>query len=216
MKNLLPRLLALVVVMAMAGAMPAAIVMAADGAAAGGDHAGEDHGGEGHEEATPSLLSFDPDLAIFSVIVFAILFAVLWKFAWGPISEGLDKRENMIAQEIADAEAANKKAAEMLAQYEAKMAASVEEAREIVAQAKADAEVSRQQILADAEAAAARERERAVSDIEAAKETALQEIAQQSIDRAVALASGIVSRELRPDDHSQLIRETMEQFPSQN
>jgi len=244
MKNLLPRLLVIALVAMLAGPVPATVRAADDGAVAEEPHAAGDkapaekphgaddghtadskegHGkghpeghGEGHDEGQPSLLSFDPDLAIFSVVVFAILFAVLWKFAWGPISDGLDKRENMIAQQIAEAKESNEKAAALLAQYDQKIADSVEEARVLVAQGKADAEAARQQILADAEASATRERERAVADIQNAKETALQEIAQQSIDRAVALASGIVSRELRPDDHAQLIRETMEQFPSQN
>ena len=42
-------------------------------------------------------------MATLAVVVFGILFAVLWKFAWGPISDGLDKRENMIAEQIAEA-----------------------------------------------------------------------------------------------------------------
>ena len=32
-------------------------------------------------------LSIPPDLAVFTAIIFLVLLAVLWKFAWGPIME---------------------------------------------------------------------------------------------------------------------------------
>ena len=52
------------------------------------------------EEANATPLAFDPDLAICTAIVFVALLAILWKFAWGPISAGLDKREQSIAGNI--------------------------------------------------------------------------------------------------------------------
>ena len=48
--------------------------------------------------------SWKSDLAIWTAVVFLVLLAILWKFAWGPIAEGLDKREQEIADQIAEAE----------------------------------------------------------------------------------------------------------------
>ena len=63
------------------------------------------------EEAAhkPNVMTFDPDLAIFTAIVFLMLLAVLWKFAWGPISEALDRREGIIASQIEEASAATRR-----------------------------------------------------------------------------------------------------------
>ena len=45
---------------------------------------------------------------------------------------------------------------------------------------------------------------------------AVAEIGRQGADLAVKLAGRIVRRELSPQDHSALIAEALEKFPSQN
>ena len=96
------------------------------------------------------------------------------------------------------------------------MATATEEANKIVGQARRDAEAAKDRILAEAQQLSQRERERAIEDIHAAKNVALREIAQQSVNTAVSLAGRIVHREVKPQDHAQLIREALEQFPSKN
>ena len=101
-------------------------------------------------------------------------------------------------------------------QYEAQLAAASEEARELVTQARKDAETAKDRILAEAQQAADRQRQRAVEDIQVAKNVALQEITKTSVDLAVNLAGRIVRQQLKAEDHSQLIREAMDQLPSRN
>src|SRR5687768_11894973 len=79
----------------------------------GGDHAAGDHGGHGNTNP----LSVDPDLAIFTAIVFLCLFLVLSKFAWRPIMHGLEAREKHVAGEIAAAEERHREAQELLAKH---------------------------------------------------------------------------------------------------
>ena len=57
---------------------------------------------EGVGEPPPSAnpLAFQTDLAIWTAVVFVILLAFLWKFAWGPICDGLEKREQGIVNEV--------------------------------------------------------------------------------------------------------------------
>ena len=95
----------------------------------------------GSEAAGPvSPLEWRSDLALWTAVVFLCLLAILWKFAWKPIAEGLDKRERNIADQIAQAEAANQKAKEILADYERKLAAAQEQVRAILEQGRRDAE----------------------------------------------------------------------------
>ena len=53
------------------------------------------------EEGVP--MSFKTDLAIWSLVVFLLFVFVLKKFAWGPLSAGLDAREQRIREDIAGA-----------------------------------------------------------------------------------------------------------------
>ncbi len=201
----------------------------ADGAEAHGDAAHSEHGGGhgghhdptdlSHQNAGPQLedpSQFRSDLAIWTFVVFLCLLLILGKFAWGPVMDGLEKREQSIAAMIEEAKQGQEKAAEQLKQYEAKLAAAGEEAQRLVAQARKDAEAAKERILAEAQQAASRERQRAVEDIQVAKNVALQEITKTGVDLAVNLAGRIVRQQLKAEDHSQLIREAMDQLPSRN
>jgi F-type H+-transporting ATPase subunit b len=191
--------------------------------AAPGEEAGE-HGV--HDEtnltegnASPSLPSpadMRFDLAIYTFVVFLILLAILYKFAWGPIARGLDQREETIARQIEEARLASEKAAHQLQEYEARLAAATEEARQIVGQSRKDAETAKDKIMGEARELAQKERERAVADITTAKNQALAEIAQKSVSTAVSLAGKIIRREVKPQDHEQLIGEALGQFTKLN
>lgn len=174
---------------------------------------------EGHGEAhvpNTNPLSFDPDLALFTGLVFLLLLLILWKFAWGPILTGLAAREDGIAANIDQAQQDAEAAAAKLQEYETQLTAAAEEARTIMAKAQEDAQAAADAIVAEAKEAAQRQRDRAVADIEAAKNVALGEVAQKSVDIALGLAGNIVRRQLTAEEHSELIRETLDKFPSNN
>lgn len=168
------------------------------------------------EGANDNPLAFDPDLAWCTAIVFIALLAILWKFAWGPISEGLDKREQSIAADIEEAKASFDKANATLKEYESQLASAAAETKEMLEAAKRDAAAVREKAVNEAQEAAQRERERAVADINVAKNQALQEVAGTVTDLSVALASQIVRREVNASDHANLVTEALQQLPSNN
>jgi F-type H+-transporting ATPase subunit b len=182
-----------------------------DGATHDGDAKSAD--GHGAEKPLPSPLEFDPDLAAWTFIVFLLLLAVLWKFAWGPISEALDLREQKIADNIAAAEQANLDAKRMLADYEAQLASAYEKVRAILEEARRDAEATAKQIEADAHTRVAADIERGKHEIETATAQALKELAETSANLAVDLAGRIVSAKLNPADHANLITQALAKFP---
>ena len=164
-------------------------------------------------------LSVDPDLALFTALVFVLLLAVLWKFAWGPICEALDARERRISENIAAAERAGEDARKLIGQYEDKLAGAANEVREILEEARRDADHTRQEIVEEARQAADVERRRALREIDTATTQALKELAEQSANLAVGLAGKIVRAELDAKSHSALIQESMAKFtasPSKN
>ncbi len=87
-------------------------------------------------------LVFDPDLAIFTAIVFLLLLVVLSLFAWKPLMAGLDAREKSIADMIDQAKRRSEEAGLKLQQYEQRLAAAAAEAQGMVEKARRDAQAS--------------------------------------------------------------------------
>jgi len=169
---------------------------------------GDGHGGKG--DINP--LEVRGDLALWTGVVFLLLLAVLWKYAWGPIADGLDKREKRIADEIASAEKTNVEARELLAEYQQKLAASQGEIRQMLEAARRDAEQVGQQLVDKAREEARAEHQRALAEIELATADALKELAERSAGLAVELAGKIVDARLDPTAHAGLIEQAVADF----
>lgn len=167
-----------------------------------------------HGGASTDPLSVDPDLAIWTFVVFVVLLAVLRKFAWGPLLKALEGREHHIADNIAQAERNHAEAKQLLAQYEQRLAQATNEVREMLEEARRDAEKAKQAILAEAKSGAEAERTRALRDIESATDSAMETLAQRSAQLAVDLAGKILQSKLTPAEHSRLIEEAMAKFPA--
>ena len=178
-----------------------------------------EHGGHAEGGGDPNPLAFDPDLAVFTGVVFLMLFGVLSYFAWPVISSALIEREQMITNNIAEAAAKHEEAKQMLLQYEAKLASAANEVRGLLEEARRDAEQTKTQIVAEAREAAIAERDRALKDVERAADLAMKDIAETIANLAVDLAGKVVQRNLSADQHSQLVRDalsTLASNPSQN
>ena len=146
---------------------------------------------------------------LWTLVVFVALVGVLWKFAWGPLLSALKEREDRIAKTISDAEASNKAALAKMADYEKRIAAEKDQAAAIIAEAKKDAEKVKEEIQAAAKAEAERTIERAKREIELAQQAAVAEIRDRMVDLAAELASNVVQREIKPDDHRRYIQDAI-------
>lgn len=193
---------------------PAALFAADEPAAKQEDpHADGEHVHVGHAGGVNTEPhEFKPDLAIFSFFVFVLLLLVLWKFAWDPICAGLDKREKRIADHIASAEKMHADAAALTRQYEEKLAASADEVRKIIEEARRDGEHTLQELVAKGQEEAQALRDRALREIDTARMQALKELAEKSAEAAVSIASTLIKAELKPEDHRKLIDEAVERL----
>ncbi len=172
---------------------------------------------ESAQDESAALNPFSPsalkgDLALWTAVVFLVLVAVLWKYAWGPLSAALDRREKGIADQIAEAEAANQKAKDILADYEKKLVAAKDDVRGILEQGRRDAEKLGRELLDKAKEEASAEHARALQQIEAAADAAVKNLADQSAAMAVDLAGKIVHAKLNPADHAKLIEQAVNGF----
>jgi F-type H+-transporting ATPase subunit b len=184
-------------------------------AAAAAEHAAEL---EAHGEG-PNPLAVDPDLAIWTGVVFLLLFFILSWFAWPQIAAAVDERERRIADNIRAAEQKHEDAKRLLTEHEAKLAAAAGEVRALLDEARRDAEHTKSSIVADARKAAEDEKVRALRDIERAKDGAIHELAIASANVAVDLAGKVIRDKLTPEQNNQLIRDALAKFsgaPSNN
>jgi F-type H+-transporting ATPase subunit b len=173
----------------------------------------EDHGGG------PNPLAVDPDLAIWTGVVFLLLFAILSYFAWPQIAAAVDERDRRIADNIRAAEQKHEQAKRLLAEHEAKLATAAGEVRALLDEARRDAEHTKSSIVAEARKAAEDEKVRALRDIERAKDGAIHELAIASANVAVDLAGKVIRDKLTPEQNNRLVRDALAKLggtPSNN
>ena len=157
-------------------------------------------------------INFPGDLSVWTAVVFLVVLAILGKYAWGPISDGLQKREHEIASQIAEAQRKNEEARQLLVDYEKKLSAAQDEVRSLIEEGRRAAEKVGQQLVDKAREEAGIERQRAVQQIESATLAALKELADRSATLAVDLAGKIVGSQLKAADHSRLIEQAVTEF----
>jgi len=168
--------------------------------------------GHGGADAEVKPLAFQQDLALWTLVVFLVVLAILWRYAWKPIAEGLSKRESHILEEIAAAERRHAEARGLLEDYEKKLAAAGDEVRQMLDAARRDAEQAGAQIVQQARSAAQAERDRALAEIDTATAGALKELADRSASLAVELAGKIVGAHLDRTAHNRLIEQALAGF----
>ena len=202
-------------------AMPVGKVMAQEAAArtaAGEVNTAVVHaeGAAGEHEKLPLLPSpFEANTwaeALWVVIIFVVLLAILYPTAWKNVLAGLKGREDRIRHDLASAEAARRKADETQKELTAQLAAAEAKVRDIIAKGVADAEKIATSIRSQATADAEAQRERAVKEIESAKHAAIAEVYTQTAELATSIAGKILQRNLNADDQRDLVNRSLEQM----
>ncbi|MBP2057843.1 F-type H+-transporting ATPase subunit b [Lactobacillus colini] len=142
---------------------------------------------------------------IYYLVIFAILLLAVKHFAWGPVTDMMEKRRKKITDDIEQAES-NRKKAEILAnQREAELKDSKQEATQILSTAKSNAEKTKQSIINDADSEAAAIRKKANADAVQAKKDALNEARDQVADLSVAIAEKVIAKSLSAEDQKDLV-----------
>ena len=159
-----------------------------------------------------NLFAGKPWQSIAAVISFLILLIVLRKFAWKPILQGLQDREQKIKTDLEHAEAAAKDATATLEKHKAQLAEAHAEARKIIDDSRTAAEKITAKVKSQTEMEIAQMRDHATNDIRKAKEQAIGEIYGQTASLATQVAGCILQRELNPTDQARLVQESLDEI----
>lgn len=142
---------------------------------------------------------------IWYLVVFAILMLLVKHYAWGPVSDMMEKRRQKVIEDLDSAES-NRKKAEILAnEREAALKNSRQEATQILSDAKTNAQKIGSQIVADANNDAASIRKKAEADAKKAKADAINDARRQVADISVAIAEKIIAKNLSAEDQKDLV-----------
>ena len=147
---------------------------------------------------------------IILLFFFILLMVLVVKFAWGPVMDMMQKREDHIAEQIEvaetnriEAEKASKEAAERLQQTR-------QEAQKILDDAKSAGQQQEESIIAAAREEAERIRQAAQEEIRNEKEKALQALQDQVASLSVLIARKMIEKEISAQDQDKLIAEYIE------
>lgn len=159
------------------------------------------------------LLDPHEGLIIWTIITFLVVLFVLKKFAWPQLLAALDEREKRISDALAAAEQARQGAEEVLREHRQKLAAADEEARQVVAEARAAAADVRQRIVSQAREEAERVVSQARTSIESEKRAATAELRRETANLAVQAAGVLIDANLDDERNRGLVDDLIAKIP---
>lgn len=151
------------------------------------------------------LVSIDPGTIVFTLINTLIIFLIFRIFLFKPVCNILDKRKEMTAAEIAEAQKAKESAQKAEKEYLESIANAKNEAAEIVKQANLRAQAREEEIIAEANAKAAEIRAKAEEAIERDKKRAMNEIKDEISEIVIMAATKVVEKEISEKDNEDII-----------
>ncbi len=142
---------------------------------------------------------------VVSLCNLVILFLIVKKFLYKPVCNMLKTREELLAQQKEEALKNLEDAKSAKEELDAQLKGAGERANEILAEASAQAERRREKIAADAHAEAEAIVRQAKTEAELEKKRAQEEIKTQIVEVSFALGEKLIEREIKEEDHHQLI-----------
>ncbi len=158
------------------------------------------------------LVQVDPGLFIWTILTFLVLLTLLAKFAWGPLLQSLEARQETIRKSLADAEKARQELERLNQESGAIIRQARVEADAIVGASRADAERLRGELWERARTEAEGIIKNAERQIQLETARALEQIRHEAADLSVAIATKLIQRNITREDNQQLIDDALKQL----
>ena len=162
-------------------------------------------------EESPFALTVEPYWILVSIVQFALLYWLLRRFLWGPVTTALQQRADRIREGLDAAEAAKREREQMKQEVERLLGEARQEAQAIAERTTKAAEAAAAGIQAQAKTDADRIRERARTDAEQLHRQALAQLRGEVASIAVLAASRILGREVDERAHRELIERSLDE-----
>lgn len=158
--------------------------------------------------AKPGVIDISGQMMVLTYVTFAITAVVLYKIAWRPILNLLDKREENIRRSVEEAEKTRVEYANIGATRDKLIAEADQKAREIVDKARAAAAETGRTIEAKAREEANILLENARREIRAEQDKAMAAIRRESADLVISISRKVLAENL-DEDRSRALADKM-------
>jgi len=144
---------------------------------------------------------------IVSAVNFLLFFAIIWTFAFKPVSKILSDRRERIEQGLKDADQARRDRENAESERVATLTEARREANEIINRAQKVAQETREADIAATRDELERMRTRAASEIESEKQRAIADLRAEVADLALAAAGVVVGESMTDERQRRLVEE---------
>lgn len=159
---------------------------------------------------------FEFDLVSIGLTIFnlLVLFLILRKIFWKPVSAFLEKRRQGINDDLDNARRDREEAEQLLAEHRRLIAANKEEAAKVINAAISQGELRKDEIIAQAGQEAALLVERAKAEIAQERNKALEELRTEISQLAIVVAEKMLARSLTAADRESIFTAALEEVDS--
>jgi F-type H+-transporting ATPase subunit b len=168
------------------------------------------------EGAKPDIFEGGIGNAIVTLVIFVAVVVILGKYAWPPLMRVLAEREQTIRESLEDARREREEAQVLLAKYTEQIEAARTEATGIVDAGRRNAEEVARKVQEEARKEAGEMVNRALREIQLATDTAKKEVYDVAAELAVDVAGRIIRKKLSPEDHQELVEESLERMRAED
>ena len=159
-----------------------------------------------------NLLAANPGLVFWTVVTFLTVLIILWLFAWKPIIQAIDARNDKIEGELKESQRLREESEKLLRDYESKMKEAQTETMRLIGEGKKEAEETRAKILKKAEKENSEIKARMKQEIEQAKISAVQEIQESMVNMTIQVISKIFKKDVDDKTHKELIMNELKEI----
>ncbi|MHA6532679.1 F0F1 ATP synthase subunit B [Paenibacillus sp. BAC0078] len=151
-------------------------------------------------------MSFQWESLVLAIIAFGILYFLLNKYAFGPLFSVMEKRRELVLQQMDEAAKTREQAVSYVEEQKQALQQARQEAQQIIQQSQATSSNQVDRILEQAKAEAARLKDEAVRDIDNEKNKAVEALRSELGTASVRIASKLLEKEVKADgEQEQLV-----------
>ncbi|MGD9677950.1 MAG: F0F1 ATP synthase subunit B [Vulcanibacillus sp.] len=148
---------------------------------------------------------------IIQIVAFIILFLLLKRYAFGPLVNIMETRQENIKEQISSAENNKLEAEKILKEQKENFQEARIEAQEMIERARVSSSKQAEEIIATAKAEAVRIKDQAVQEIQQEKNKAVDELRKQVGVLSVLIASKLIEKEIDLQGQSKFIDEMIKE-----
>lgn len=149
--------------------------------------------------------------ALYQLVAFVALLFLVSKFALKPLMGVMEKREQLVNEQIDSAEKTRKEADAFINEQRKELEKARVEAQKIIDQAKKLSEQQAQDIIQQARENAERVKDSALAEIQREKEQAVTSLREQVASLSVLVATKVIEKELDAKEQEKLVQEYLKE-----